>query len=157
MRIIILRFSDIFRLGSKRVRLGCLLRQKEQNVDTVRAAWKRKKRVCAATNTHVRDCERGRRMTPGSQAYAWCNSGWFCLPTFVSRLAGRGCTPAPHNLSLPSAYHISCLPKHNRPDARRNSWCASPHAAMEHPGHAQVPTRPMGLVWCPATRAISTR
>ena len=24
---------------------------------------------------------------------------------------------------------------------------------MEHPGHAQVPTLPMGLVWLPATRA----
>ena len=28
-----------------------------------------------------------------------------------------------------------------------------PHAAMEHPGHAQVPTLPMGLVWRQATRA----
>ena len=28
-----------------------------------------------------------------------------------------------------------------------------PHAAMEHPGHAQVPTLPMGLVRGQATRA----
>ena len=30
-----------------------------------------------------------------------------------------------------------------------------PHAAVEHPGHAQVPTLLMGLVWLPATRADS--
>ena len=75
------------------------------------------------------------------------------MPTFFSRLAGQECTPAPHNLSLPSAYHISRVPKHNGPNARRNSWRASPHAAMEHPGHAQVPTLPMGLVRRQATRA----
>ena len=75
------------------------------------------------------------------------------MPTFFSRLAGRGCTPASHNLSLPSAYHISCVPNKNGPNARRNSWRASPHAAMEHPGHAQVPTLPMGLVRRQATRA----
>ena len=28
-----------------------------------------------------------------------------------------------------------------------------PHAAMEHPGHAQVPTLPMGLARRQATRA----
>ena len=75
------------------------------------------------------------------------------MQTFFSRLAGRGCTPASHNLSLPSAYHISRVPNNNGPNARRNSWRASPHAAMEHPGHAQVPTLPMGLVRRQATRA----
>ena len=59
---------------------------------------------------------------------------------------------SPQPLATLSLPYLSCA-QAQRAQCQEELMAPLPHAAMEHPGHAQVPTLPMGLVWLPATRA----
>ena len=59
---------------------------------------------------------------------------------------------SPQPLATLSLPYLSCA-QAKRAQCQEELMAPLPHVAMEHPGHAQVPTLPMGLVWRPATRA----
>ena len=59
---------------------------------------------------------------------------------------------SPQPLATLSLPYLSCVQAQRGP-CQEELMAPLPHAAMEHPGHAQVPLLPMGLVWRPATRA----
>ena len=80
--------------------------------------------------------------------------------TLLANFLITSCRAGMHSRS-PQPLATLSLPYLSRAQAQR-AQCQEelmaplPHAAMEHPGHAQVPTLPMGLVWRLATRADGT-
>ena len=77
--------------------------------------------------------------------------------TLLANLLFTSCRAGMHSrfpqplatLSLP---YLSCA-QAQRAQCQEELLAPLPHADMEHPGHAQVPTLPMGLVRRQATRA----